>query len=69
MSIHSHSQESLLRRPQVEELTGLSRSTLYDFIRRGIFPAPVRLGLRSVAWRESDVSAWIKSRKSIKEGL
>lgn len=58
-----NNQDALLRRPQVESLTGLSRSTLYLFIQKRNFPAPVRLGLRSVAWRESEVLQWIASRQ------
>ena len=32
----------ILRRPQVEQRTGLSRSTLYQYIKDGDFPKPVR---------------------------
>ena len=32
----------ILRRPQVEQRTGLSRSTLYQYIMDGDFPKPVR---------------------------
>lgn len=53
--------DTLLRRPQVERITGLSRSTIYDWIKKGDFPAPVKLGARLVAWRESDVTAWLES--------
>ena len=56
--------EKLLRRPEVEARTGLSRSTLYDWMKRGDFPAPVRLGARLVAWRESDVTEWLESRET-----
>jgi prophage regulatory protein len=48
----------LRRLPQVQELTGLSRSTIYQFIADGKFPSPVRIGARAVAWRESDLLAW-----------
>jgi prophage regulatory protein len=54
--------EKLLRRPEVEARTGLSRSTLYDWMKRGEFPQPVKLGARLVAWRESDVTEWLESR-------
>ncbi|WP_137702885.1 helix-turn-helix transcriptional regulator [Marimonas lutisalis] len=53
--------ETLLRRPAVEARTGLSRSTLYDWMKRGEFPQPVKLGTRLVAWRESDIDAWLES--------
>lgn len=51
--------DTLLRRPEVESRTGLSRSTIYDWMKRGDFPQPVKLGVRLVAWRESDVVAWL----------
>lgn len=56
--------EKLLRRPEVESVTGLSRSTLHDWMKRGEFPQPVKLGTRLVAWRESDVNAWLESRET-----
>ena len=56
--------ETLLRRPVVEARTGLSRSTLYDWTKRGDFPQPVKLGARLVAWRESDVNAWLETRET-----
>jgi prophage regulatory protein len=55
---------TVLRRPAVEARTGLSRSTLYAMMARGEFPQPVRLGLRAVGWRESDVTEWLESRQS-----
>lgn len=61
--------DTLLRRPQVEALTGLSRSTLYLFIQKSNFPAPVRLGARSVAWRESEVLQWIADRQPTTNSL
>ncbi|MBF9059046.1 AlpA family phage regulatory protein [Rhodobacterales bacterium HKCCSP123] len=54
----------LLRRHEVEDLTGLRRSTLYDWMKRGEFPQPVKLGARIVAWRESDVIGWLESRET-----
>lgn len=54
--------ERLLRRSDVADLTSIkANSTLYDMIRRGEFPAPVKLG-RSSAWRESEVRQWIADR-------
>ena len=60
---------SILRRKAVEERTGLSRTTLYDYIRAGRFPAPVRVGARAVGWVASEVDAYLatqveRSRKS-----
>ena len=53
---------AFLRRKQVETRTGLSRSTIYQYIKDGFFPKPVPLGPRAVGWLESDVSDWIAAR-------
>jgi len=53
----------LLRRPEVTRRTGLSRSTLYVWMARGAFPKPIKLGIRSIAWRESDIEDWINERE------
>jgi prophage regulatory protein len=56
--------EFLLRRPEVEARTGLSRSTIYDWMKHRKFPQPVKLGTRLVAWRESDIADWLESRET-----
>lgn len=52
----------ILRRRQVEEATGLPRSSLYAKIKKGEFPAQIRLGARSVGWTQASVSAWVAER-------
>ncbi len=49
----------LLRKPVVLDRVGFSKSELYRRIKSGKFPAPIKLGARAVAWRESDVDAWM----------
>ncbi|MEX3314986.1 helix-turn-helix transcriptional regulator [Sulfitobacter sp. PS-8MA] len=56
--------EQHLRRPAVETLTGLSRSSLYAMMEAGAFPRPVRIRKRAVAWPESTVAAWLAARPS-----
>lgn len=53
-----------LRRKAVEQLTGLSKSSLYQQIKLGEFPAPVsltRTGM-AVAWLNTEVNAWMQNR-------
>ena len=50
--------DRLLDKWAVEERTSLDITTIYRRIKNGTFPAPLRVGLRRVAWRESDVAAW-----------
>jgi prophage regulatory protein len=54
--------ELLRRLGKVREACGLSRTELYRQIRAGNFPKPVAIGVRAVAWRESDIQDWIAAR-------
>ena len=51
-----------LRISEVEALTGLSRTTIYDWSADGRFPRPVRLSERAVRWIESEVVEWMEER-------
>lgn len=62
INMYTNAHERILRRPEVEEFTGLRRSTIYDLIKRGTFPQSVQLTGSSVGWRLSDVESWIASR-------
>lgn len=51
-----------LRRKTVEEITGLSRSTIYDMMGKGQFPRPVKLTGKAVGWPETAIAEWLASR-------
>ncbi|MCM8596896.1 AlpA family transcriptional regulator [Accumulibacter sp.] len=53
---------SFLRLKQVRAVTGMSRSWIYEAIRRGEFPAPIPLGARAVAWDSASIAAWQAAR-------
>ncbi|MCY4528729.1 MAG: AlpA family transcriptional regulator [Chloroflexi bacterium] len=54
--------DRLLRRRQVEDITGLSRSSIYRLMRNGEFPVPVRVGPAAVRWKASEITRWVESR-------
>jgi predicted DNA-binding transcriptional regulator AlpA len=56
-----HNTEALLRLPEVLKIFPISRAGWYEGVRTGRYPKPVRLGLRAVAWRRSDVAALIEN--------
>ena len=62
------SPNALLRRPQVEIETGLSCSTIYQRIKDKTFPAAIQLGPRAVAWRRSDIEAFLANPAGYKTG-
>ena len=52
----------IVRRPDVESITGLSRSSIYAKMDNGTFPKPIKLSERCVGWIESEIQDWLASR-------
>ena len=57
--------ERLLRRNQVVEMTGLSYSSIYRAERNGTFPKRIRIGKQAVAWKLSEIQEWIRNRDTV----
>ena len=55
----------LLRRTEVEELTGLSRTAIYDRMREGRFPKSVALSPKTIRWVRGEIIKWIEEQISI----
>ncbi|MBU3625811.1 AlpA family phage regulatory protein [Polynucleobacter sp. JS-Safj-400b-B2] len=49
----------LLRRSDVERMTSLSKTSIYNLINDGEFPAPIRLLDNKVAWVQTEIQEWI----------
>ena len=55
-------QTKFLRLNQVQDRTGLPRSTIYAYVVDGTFPTPINIGERSVAWLETDIEQWMSEK-------
>jgi prophage regulatory protein len=57
-----------IRLKEVLAICKISRSSVYDAIKKGAFPAPVKLNKRSSAWVKREVMEWaegcIKARRA-----
>ena len=60
--VPQRSTDRLLRLPEVQLLTGLRRSAIYEQMRRGLFPRSVKTGPRATCWSEAAVQRWIADR-------
>ena len=63
----AESTDRLLRLAEVQTLTALARSTIYRYLKGRSspvpdFPQPLKIGVRAVRWRESEIIAWMSSR-------
>lgn len=54
--------DALLQLPTVIALTGIGRTSIYNRIKAGQFPAPIRLSQRCARWRAGEVRAWLKAQ-------
>ena len=61
--------DEIARRPKVESVTGLACSTIYEQMKKGTFPKPIKLGERAVGWRMSEINAWLEQRIAEREGV
>ena len=53
----------ILRVAEVQaRVGGIGRTTIYRWIRDGVFPAPRQVGPHTVGWLEADVDAWVAAR-------
>nr|WP_294865168.1 AlpA family phage regulatory protein [uncultured Pseudogulbenkiania sp.] len=52
----------ILRLPQVKAKIGLGKTTIYERMKSGDFPRPVKIG-RVSGWDEMDLDAWIEEQK------
>ena len=50
-----------IRLKEVLAICGMSRSSMYEAIKEGEFPAPIKLRGRSSAWIKSEVVQWVQS--------
>lgn len=59
----------LYRLRELSARIGLARSAIYQAVKDGRFPQPIRVGARAVAWRHQDVESWLQSRATEREAV
>jgi len=56
---------TFLRFPSVRARTGLSRSTIWRLERQGSFPRHRRISRNAVAWLETEIADWMRSKVGV----
>lgn len=59
--------DRLIKIDEVLHICGLSRSSIYAFIKKGEFPAQVKLSKKASAWVHSEVIAWANARAGLRD--
>lgn len=55
--------EQYYRMRELVKMLKLTHAGIYYLIKRGQFPKGIKLGTKSRAWSESEIKAWLESRK------
>jgi predicted DNA-binding transcriptional regulator AlpA len=56
--------DRILRLPDVLHIVGIGRTTLYEMMKAGTFPAPLHLSVRTRGWRLSAIEAFLASKEA-----
>ena len=51
-------EERLLRLPEVINMFGIKKTTIYDRMKKGTFPKDISLGGNIVVWRLTDLNTY-----------
>ena len=54
--------DRLLRLPDVSDIVGIRKSSIYALMKEGKFPKCIYITSKTVAWPESAVLAWVNDR-------
>jgi len=69
MSAIIESYDPLINIDEVGEESGLGRSTIYQLMKNGEFPKPIKLTSKIRRWQQSKVRGWVISRIAASQQL
>lgn len=59
--------QRVLRIRETSYKVGLSKTSVYESVKKGTFPKPLRLSERSSGWLESELNQWLEERAAARE--
>lgn len=63
--------DTILRKPDIHRITGLSDVTIRSLEEQGLFPRRFKItgmpNCKHVGWRQSEVAAWIEERAASRD--
>ena len=53
---------NILKSYEVAELLKVCKSQVYNLVKQGYLPKPIKIGKRGSGWLQSDIDSWFKSK-------
>ena len=50
--------EQYLKDKEVADFYGISKSTVYRWVKKGLLPKSRRIGIRTSRWKKSEIEGW-----------
>ena len=60
-SVRSCTRDRYLKEREVVTIIGRSKAAMHKDVSLGLFPSPIKTGIKSSAWRESEVMGWVEA--------
>ena len=57
--------DRIIRDPECEERSGLSRTTRWRLEKHNEFPKRVRISAKAIGWRLSEIEDWLANRPAV----
>ena len=54
--------QKLVKLFEVAEQLNVCKSQVYNLVKQGYLPKPIKIGKRGSAWLVSDIDAWLESK-------
>jgi len=54
--------DPIIRPREAMRMLGIKNTTLYEWVKQGLLPAPIKLGPRATGWRKSTLDAFLDGR-------
>lgn len=61
--------ERFIKLKEVRSRTALSETEIYRRMAAGTFPKPIKIGVKAVAWLNSDIRIWINNMIAKAKGM
>ena len=53
---------NMIRMNELSKRLSVSKSTLYLWIKKGLFPSPIKVGENTVVWSEEQIQDWLLNK-------
>ena len=55
--------DELIRMDEVLKLTKVCRASINNYVQSGQFPQKIKLGVKKVAWKKTEVLQWVEGKR------